>query len=518
MPELSRGSPRERDVSAPEWRYKPTRIALERGPFTTLCPVTTASVNGSTVAFLRPESASGSAGCPAGSLNGSDADTTDTVVSASQNAGAPQNFKCAATAVALSSTHVAALVSEAAQGDGSLNAPDGDSADTIVKVRRLTDPVPATCSAWTNTGEAADAVALTGSWVAFTQPEAAQNGADQTGDLADDRVMKVFDAATGTGYDVLDASLRAQPVEDFVLGAEAMAFRTREGDYCNVTVDATNCDPNPPGCPLATCDVNGDGDCCDDVMQGFDLAKSCVGGPTPGAACVDGTTCGGGSCAPGGYMNCGQAMTPCLFAACDPRRPYRLAGPTVKYLSYECQQGGAVTAGCPGGGTDLNDDGDAGDLVIQVCHLRTGEAVNVGTVVDPSGVLIDPLQGDPVDACLTGVQGGTQIFLSTGRCIETLGGARSRNLLAIFPVVCVQRYQGRCSSSPVPDPQRDRRRQHPARGRGRRGRSELSVSAVSARRRDRSALVGRASRAARRRPAPRAATTRRRRPRTTAGS
>jgi cysteine-rich repeat protein len=393
------------------------------GTLTTLCPVTTAAVNGSNVAFLRPETAGAAPSCPGGSLNVSDTDSTDEVVHVSQNAGTAQNFKCAATAVSLSGTHVAALVSEAAQADGSLNPPDSDSADLIVKVRRLVDPMPATCGAWTNTGQAADAVEVVGSWVAMTQPEAAQNGADQSGDLPDDRVMKLFDAATNTPYDVRDAGLRAQPAEEFVLGSEAVAFRTREGDFCSVTVDATNCDPNPPGCPLATCDLNGDGDCCDDVMQAFDLGKSCVGGPTPGASCVDGTTCGGGTCVPGDYVNCAQAMTPCAFPACDPRRPYRVAGPTVKYLTYECQQGGSVTAGCAAGGTDLNGDGDAGDLVIQVCHLRTGERVNVGTVVDPSGVLIDPLQGDPIDPCLgRGVTGGTQVFLSTGRCIETLGG------------------------------------------------------------------------------------------------
>lgn len=390
------------------------------GALTTLCPVTTASVNGGNVAFLRPEAAGAAPGCPAGSLNGSDADTLDTVVHVSQNAGPAQNFKCAATAVSLSGTHVAALVSEGAQGDGSLNAPDGDTADAVVKVRRLSDPVPATCSAWTNTGEAADGVEILGTWVAMTQPEAAQNGVDQTGDLADDRVIKLFDAATNTNYDVVDGGARAQPAEEFVLGGEAIAFRTREGDFCSTTVDASNCNPIPGGC---NCDLNGDGDCCDDVMQGFDLAKACVGGSTPGAACIDGATCGGGSCEPGGFASCAQAMTPCLFAACDPRRPYRVAGPTVKYLSYECQQGGGVTVGCPSGGTDLNDDGDAGDLVIQVCNLRSGDRHNVGTVVDPSGVLIDPLQGDPVDACLTGIPGGTQIFLSTGRCIETLGGS-----------------------------------------------------------------------------------------------
>src|SRR5262249_49079556 len=83
---------------------------------------------------------------------------------------------------------------------------------------------------------------------------------------------------------------------------------------------------------------------------------------------------------------------------------------SVKFLTFECDEGGSETNGCPGGGTDLNNDGDAGDLVIRELNVRSLEVKIVGTV-DPGG---DPLRGDPVG---TG-DGSTDVFISHGRCIE----------------------------------------------------------------------------------------------------
>ena len=53
----------------------------------------------------------------------------------------------------------------------------------------------------------------------------------------------------------------------------------------------------------------------------------------------------------------------------------------MKFLSRECDQHGSVfSGGCPSGGTDLNDDGDADDLVIRLFDLATGTTQTIGTV------------------------------------------------------------------------------------------------------------------------------------------
>jgi hypothetical protein len=89
----------------------------------------------------------------------------------------------------------------------------------------------------------------------------------------------------------------------------------------------------------------------------------------------------------------------------------------VKFLTLECEQGGVNTNGCPGGGTDLNGNGFAGDLILQVFKVREGTIAVIGSV-DPNSIsLIDPLAGDPFSA------GGTIVFVSQGRCVETTSAA-----------------------------------------------------------------------------------------------
>jgi len=211
--------------------------------------------------------------------------------------------------------------------------------------------------------------------------------------------------ATGEGgslvtpIDVLDADGRRQPAEDLVVGSEVVAFRTREGSLCDATqgaVTAANCTSAPPGCSsTAQCDLNGDGDCCDDVLQAWDVAHARL-------------------------VNSGRTVTPCQLQACDPRTPYKVVGQTVRFLEREQQQD-----------EDLNHDGDRIDLVVQVLKVTAPLVNGRGQVVTEGAVLPDdplaPAPGpDPLDPRAAGGDGkgtgdgGGSVFVTVGRCIETL--------------------------------------------------------------------------------------------------
>src|SRR5262249_9502670 len=140
---------------------------------------------------------------------------------------------------------------------------DGDVEDNVVALHRLTDAP----DVWTNIGQAADVVEVSDSVVAFITSERAQN-ADLDGDGdTNDRVLQLYDV-NGNKIPVLDnhSPPRAQPADEFVLGTNLLAFRTHEGAFCGAPIDATSCHAPtlPRGCVIADCDLNGDGDCCDD--------------------------------------------------------------------------------------------------------------------------------------------------------------------------------------------------------------------------------------------------------------
>ena len=364
------------------------------GAVTTLCPAEEVSVAGGAAVFLRPESSGDSPGCPAvgggGALNG-DGDALDEVVHLSQAAGAAENWDCAATAVSIGGAcfggansglgcrdaddcpdgacfpfAVAALVDEAGQGDGPLNG-DGKSDDQVVRVRRLSDGDPASCAAWTTPGGglAADKVEVSGRFVVFLASEAKQEAGSLNGDGdTDDRVLYIYDTNTSTLIST------GQAAEEFVVGSDLVAFRTSEAAQDE--------------------DLNHDGDKLDDVLQIFDLIAGTM---------VD-------------YDE--QAVTPCQLAACDPRRPYNVFRDTVKFLTTECDESdGGVKKGCTKRGTDLNGDGDAGDLVIQTVNVRSRVRKTLG-VINDDPTQSDPMQGDPL------APEGSELFLSSGRCIETL--------------------------------------------------------------------------------------------------
>jgi Tol biopolymer transport system component len=288
------------------------------GAVTTLCPAEEVAVADGRAVFLRPESAGGTSDCPAGPLN-ADSDLSDTVVQCWDGEGPARNLGRAATTVAASDAWLAALVSES--GDDRPYNGDSDRDDRVVQVH------PVCGGVWTNTGRAGDAVAVAGSVVAFTTPEAAEGGADLNHDGdSRDRVLHVFRADTGALVDI------EQSAEEFVLRGTLLALRTSEEAQGGR-------------------DLNQDDDVRDDVLQVYDLATRTL-------------------------FNTGQAVTPCRLEACDPRIPYRVLDDTVRFLTLEAAQGGQ----------DLNGDGDADDLVVQTFNVRRAAPAPTSARVDGDGV------------------------------------------------------------------------------------------------------------------------------------
>lgn len=226
---------------------------------------------------------------------------------------------------------------------------------------------PVDTPAWTNVGEAADTLETCGAVVPFITPEAAQN-ADRNGDGDQaDRILQVWDTAVGGS--LTNTQLGA---EDLVCAGGVIAFRSPE---------ATS-GPHR----------NGDADDDDEILSVYDAATGLV-------------------------HESGQAIVPCALPECDPREPYRVLGRTVKFLTLEPDQGG----------TDLNGDGDAVDLVIQTYNLDTGRTVTIGTVREGS----NPLSGGNT----TGSDGGV-VYVSSGRCVEPVGGFCSSDVQCPPTTIC----------------------------------------------------------------------------------
>ncbi len=323
---------------------------------TTLCPATQVATAGGMAAFLRPESAVGTATCPGGSLNG-DADVADGVAELWTGSGNPQSLGVAARAVAMSSSTIAAIVDERGQNGTILNG-DGDTNDGVVEVH------PASVGGvWTNTGQAADALEVCGT--AGRVHHARVGAGRRQLESARRRRHRPYSSNLG------DASTNSltntqQEAEDFACGPTLVAFRTNEAAQGQ--------------------DLNVDGDFTDDVLQVYDPATHLV-------------------------HSSQQAITPCRIPECDPRIPYRVFATSVKFLSRECDQHGqVVSGGCFSGGTDLNDDGDADDLVIRLFDLASGTTRTIGTVTN----------GNPLAGGDPGTTSGT-VYVASGTCVETAG-------------------------------------------------------------------------------------------------
>lgn len=319
--------------------------------------------------------------------------------------GAPLDLGRAATAIALSDDWLAALVPTAsASGEGF--AP-GDP----IGVAQYYELSTGGGGVWRDSGKVASRVGVLGALSAMLTPELAQGEGSLNGDAdTSDTVLQLVSPSE-------PATLRAAPVaaHDFVLGGvldepnrEIAAFSTPEAGLADASAIGDGADCRALG---GAYDLNGDGDSCDDVLQVYDAASQRV-------------------------INTGLAMTPCFLEACDPRIPYRVLKDTVRFLTFECDQGGAVTTGCKSGGTDLNGDGDAGDLVVQTFNVRAAAAAlgkDVGMAMASSDrvsrafvrVLAATAAGvctDTGDACADdrscGV--GATCFVPPGGCTQTL--------------------------------------------------------------------------------------------------
>jgi hypothetical protein len=412
-------------------------------PVRTFSATQQASLANGAAAFLTDESQllTGPA-----DLNG-DADTDDLVVQLFGGRDDPNvtNLAMAAVEVKLSRRLVAARVSEADEG-GSLNAPDTDSDDAVVHVldRDAFDTGDPKGS-WQNLGMAADAVGVSDaggrSLVAFVVPEADQ-GQDLNGDGDQaDRIFQLHEEVAGPAAPVPVLGFDGRPLaaEEFVFGPAAgrcaspplavctteadcaggqvcdgagqcravrnacasaadcgagetcelgalLAFRSPEKARCEVPVDALTCRGGglPAECPAASCDGNGDGDCCDDLLHLWDGAF---------ARLVETRT----------------DVLPCDLEACDPTTPYRVKAETVRFLFDE-----AIAE------RDGNDDGDAGDLLVQLFNVRTrelrvvAELARVPAEQRDQGTSLDPLRDPPLDR----PGDNSQAFLSTGVCAD----------------------------------------------------------------------------------------------------
>ncbi|MEE8508512.1 MAG: dickkopf-related protein, partial [Myxococcota bacterium] len=422
-----------------------------------LGPADRVAVAGGHLSWLRPEGADRAA-VLAGTADGNDdGDPDDSNVFLQRNrVGSPVNLGRAATAVRMSEEWIAALVSERGDNlDPFLEGnQDGDNGEAVLEVNPV---ATATGTSWVSSGVSATNLGISGSVVGFTTSEREEGAVDRTldGDLAD-RFIQVFDAeqgASGTLFTVEDADGRAQPARDFVLGPESsrcvsdptgascsvdadcaagefcdgaescrvlggacesdsecasdevcksgviVAFRTLEFDLCEPldALPSVICRGEaapPPGCVPAVCDLNGDGDCCDGVLQAYDTLTQQL-------------------------VNSRQTIRPCVLEACDPRTPYVVGTETVSFLTFECDEGGPDFASCDGifGGSDLNGNGVSGDLLVQEWTVRSLAVRTIGLVDDdpPPGLGVDPLgEPDEEDA-----GGAGDVFLSSGRCIET---------------------------------------------------------------------------------------------------
>jgi Tol biopolymer transport system component len=313
---------------------------------------------------------------PVPSLNAADTDDLDTVLQVFDSTSKTLRTapRLPANSVAVAAGRAAFLSSEADDGGINRNPASGDT-DANDVVARFYD---ANTDTFRELGVAADRIAISDQVVCLTDPEAQENNTDLDGDgdTLDDVVAAWNIAAapalptnvgvpataigaTGTFcvftgpnrvLEYYDASNTAQPpsaqvksthlpARDFVAKGDLVAFRVCEFDISSTTV------------------LNGDGDSFDCVMHVLRLSTGVV-------------------------TNTQMAASICDLPGCDPFfEPYRVLGNTVSFLTREADQSGPgpqLGANCSPTGTpgacDLNNDGDADDLMITVFNVDSSES------------------------------------------------------------------------------------------------------------------------------------------------
>ena len=337
-----------------------------------LCPAERVASAAGRIAFLRPEAAGPSTtpSCvePDPDLN-HDGDTNDRIVHV-YDGGSVTNLGLAATDVAISAKRIAFL----AEAGAPVGARTGSELGVL-----FVAPADAP-SKWIDTGLVGDSLAVGGDFVVLVTPEDVA-GADLNGDGdANDRVLRIVNGADGRVVPFSDAEGHAVPppaVEEFVADDEVVAFRVPETDQGQ--------------------SLNGDADLDDRVLEVADLAS-------------------------GRMFNTGQTAVACALEACDPRLPYRVAARTVTFLSLECQQGGTDFDECPTGGTDLNGDGDAGDVVLQVFHVPAVAEAAPAASNRVVGAVSAGYCTDTGTPCATAADcaEGARCFVPPGTCVVDL--------------------------------------------------------------------------------------------------
>lgn len=357
-------------------------IDAATGTIATQCPAGIVSAENGLAAYLRPEATAGTVDCPAGSLN-SDGDTDDEVVHLVVGLGTSQNLGLAATDVSLSTSHIGALVSESAEGAADRNG-DSDADDAVVALYSLAS------ASWTNVGQAADALEVSGARAAFLTPESAQNDKKMNGDKdTTDRVAQVYDADTGK-------------LRNLKLAAEEMVLGDEEGSACGprhlLAIRMSEAAQDDT-------DRNGDGDAIDDVLVVYDFVSDEI-------------------------LETGQAITPCTLEICDPTAPYRVDGGTVKFLTLEAEQN-----------EDLDGDGSIGGLVLQSFDVCT-QVTTVISAVDPA-TPTDPLVIEERSSVFTS-PGGRCSLDPPVACDPAADTCPEGTFCSPATVVCTQIQPGAC--------------------------------------------------------------------------
>jgi len=330
----------------------------------TLCPAALVQVANGKAAYLSAELSPdlGTALCPAGDLSG-DGEAEGDLAVQFWDGGDPVNLGLEVSDMVMSEKWIAVLIPESAPGEAELAV--HEVCNPIGSCDWISVPTPIKQGANATAGSD---LAINGSAIGFyiNEGNTALPDDDFNGDGdTDDTVLYVYDADAdvllNTGLAGFAIGGRLIERERFVIG-ERVESRACDADVQLVAFEVVEEFEGPP--EGSGTNFNGAGDAtgsppdvdsADLVLHVLDVVS-------------------------GEVVNIGQAVTPCTFSACDPRTPWRVEGTKVTFLTRESEQGGQ----------DLDGDGDADDVVLQVFDFCT-EVLTPLDRVDESGDS-DPLE------------------------------------------------------------------------------------------------------------------------------